>query len=83
MLKISLLLATLLAAGCSSDDADAFETCGVGHRPETFTVEQCECVGGLVRSDPGDGGGGCDTGEEQVATVFGPFEGGYCCMPAD
>jgi hypothetical protein len=55
-------------AGCNVDDAPA-------------TREQCECIGGNLRLDRGDGAVACAAEEQELSRIDTGLEGGICCAP--
>jgi len=52
--------------------------CGVTEGT-ALTTEQCSCLGGSVRTDPGNGSVQCDEGATQLGRVKVGIEGGICC----
>jgi hypothetical protein len=44
--------------------------------------DQCECAGGTVRGDIGDGKVACEEGETELARIQSGVEGGVCCKAA-
>ena len=54
--------------------------CGVAGAPET--KEQCECLGGTARPDPGDGTVHCAENEKELGKIKLGIEGALCCAPA-
>ncbi len=55
--------------------------CGRGGDPDAaMTPDQCQCLGGQVRGDIGDGQIQCADGERELGRVATGIEGGVCCM---
>jgi hypothetical protein len=51
--------------------------------PLLLSPEQCQAVGGVPHSDPGNGSlEGCPQGTGTISRgILGFFEGGFCCTP--
>jgi hypothetical protein len=59
-----------------SSGGDASEACGQG---APSTPAHCECLGGYVRGDIGDGQVACPQGETELERVNQGIEGAVCC----
>lgn len=80
------MLLMVVALGCSPARApqeassgagsEASEACGEG---APATPEHCECLGGYVRGDIGDGHVACPQGETELERVRQGVEGAVCC----
>lgn len=82
-----IVLAALLASGCTKSSrtgeesgagsgAEASELCGAS---APATPAHCQCLGGYVRGDIGDGQVACPPGETQLERVQQGIEGAVCC----
>jgi len=47
------------------------------------TAEECECLGGIVKGDIGDGQVACDEGQAELGRLQYGIEGGVCCAPPE
>jgi hypothetical protein len=71
------LALVVLVVGCGSDEPACEDLARVP------TPETCECLGGMVRADPGGGSVTCEDDEENLGRVEFGIEGGVCCAPAE
>jgi hypothetical protein len=62
-----------------STGQEAVETCG---SDAPATPAHCECLGGYVKGDIGDGQVACPQGETELERVQQGIEGAVCCKAA-
>jgi len=62
----------------NSGTPSATNDCGVAEGA-AMTTDQCGCLGGSVRTDPGDGSVRCDDGQTNLGRVSMGIEGALCC----
>src|SRR5687767_15407436 len=88
--RASLLIAMIMIAACSSKTAPAAPptasaTEGAEHvasdcsEGAPATPAHCECLGGYVKGDIGDGQVACPQGETELERVQQGIEGAVCC----
>lgn len=86
--KVLVVLMVLWTSGCTNSSrtaedgasagsgAEASEVCGAD---APATPAHCQCLGGYVRGDIGDGQITCPPGETQLERVQQGIEGAVCC----
>jgi hypothetical protein len=81
------IVLALAAAGCGAGAQDrtplpvSSGATGCGVTSRLSTAEQCECLGGAVRPDPGMAAAQCTEAEETLGRVSVGLENGLCCAP--
>jgi hypothetical protein len=79
-ISTALLLSTLLA-GCASPDTNGTsEALACELLDEPVSIEDCECLGGTVRTDIGDGSTRCEDGETLIGYLPIGIEPVLCCL---
>lgn len=86
--NVLVVMVGLLASGCAKSSRSAEDGTGAGSGAEASEVcgadapatpAHCQCLGGYVRGDIGDGQVTCPPGETQLERVQQGIEGAVCC----
>jgi hypothetical protein len=80
LMRPSILL-FFLAISCGSSQPTATPPPACGGITSASTPEECECLGGTVKGDIGDGKVACAEGERELGRIPLGIEGSICCAP--
>jgi hypothetical protein len=87
MTKLAILSIALLACACKKPPLAVQTESTAGHASGSAACEEsppntpahCECLGGYVKGDIGDGKVACEAGEKELERVQQGIEGAVCC----